>query len=157
MRKSAVMIIVAMLGSRIPLSAAQTLTPFTQKIQLGGDMRVDKMREQNLNVVKKAVEGIKKSLPQKIDAYTTIVNIENNGTKLIYTLMVDGGPKSDKTLREEGARRMAPVVRNGICQSARRFLQSGIDIGYRYLSKRTKKEILRVDVSEKDCEDVPGK
>ena len=130
---------------------AKEMKPFVPKMQLGGDLTVDRMREQNLNVVKKAVEGIGETLPQKVDAYTTLVGIDSNGTRLIYTFEVDGGPKSDETLRKEGETRMAPIVRQGICQSARRFLQAGIDIRYRYLSKASKEEILRVDVSEKDC------
>jgi len=130
---------------------AKEVKPFVPRMQLGGDLHVDRMREQNLNVVKKAVEGIGKTLPQKVDAYTTLVGIDSNGTRLIYTFEVDGGPKSDATLRQEGESRMAPIVRKGICQSAARFLQAGIDISYRYRSKATGKEILRVDVNEKDC------
>jgi hypothetical protein len=125
--------------------------PFKPRIQLGGDLHVDKMREQNLNVVKKAVEGIGETLPQKIDPYTTMVRIESNGTKLIYTLEVDAGPKSDEALRSEGEKRIAPVVKRGICKSAERFLKAGIDIAYRYLNKATGNEILRVEVTEKDC------
>ena len=125
--------------------------PLVPKMQLGGDLSVDKMREQNLHVVKKAVEGIRETLPQKVDDYTRMVQIDSNGTRLIYTFEVNAGPKSDETLKREGKERMAPVVRQGICQSARRFLQAGIDISYRYLSKASGNEILRVDVSEKDC------
>jgi len=127
------------------------MKPFVPKFQLGGDLTVDKMRAQNLNVVKKAVEGIGKTLPQKVDGFTTLERIESNGTRLIYTFVVDGGPKSDRALREEGRKRMAPVVEAGICQSAKRFLQSGIDISYRYLSKATGAKILQVDVSERNC------
>ena len=133
------------------MAAADEVKPFVPRMQLGGDLHVDKMRQQNLNVVKKAVEGIGKTLPQKVDAATTLERIESEGTRLIYTFVVDGGPKSDSALREEGKKRMAPIVKAGICQSSARFLQAGIDIRYRYLSKATGAEILRVDVNEKDC------
>ncbi len=143
---------IAMAGLMISVFAgAGETAPFVPRMQLGGDLHVDRMREQNLNVVKKAVEGIGKTLPQRVDAYTRLVGIDSNGTRLIYTFEVDGGPKSDATLRKEGETRMAPLVRKGICQSARRFLQAGISIRYRYLSKGTGKEILRVDVSENNC------
>jgi hypothetical protein len=133
------------------LSALENTRPFKPSLQLGGDLSVDRIRQQNLHVVKMAVEGIGKTLPQKVDEYTTMVGIESNGTRLIYTFEVDAGPKSDETLRKEGAERMAPIVRHGICKSAKRFLQAGIDISYRYRSKASKAEILRVDVTEKDC------
>ena len=153
------MIKVALLSIFMTLTimGSGSLKPFKPQMQLGGDLHVDKMREQNLNVVKKAVEGIGKTLPQKVDAYTTMVAIESNGTKLIYTLEVDAGPKSDNALRKEGRERIAPVVKKGICHSAKRFLQAGIDVAYRYLNKATGREILRVDVSEKDCQKLDVK
>jgi len=128
--------------------------PFTPQMQLGGDMNVDLLRKQNLQVVQKAVEGLRQTLPQKVDPYTTLVAVDSNGTKLIYTFEVNGGPKSDEALRKEGQERMAPRVKAGICQNAKRFLKAGISIRYRYLSKGSKAEILRVDVAEKDC---PGR
>jgi hypothetical protein len=131
--------------------AAAPTTPYKPSMQLGGDLNVQKMREQNLNVVRKAVEGMRETLPQKVDAYTTLVGVDSNGTTLIYTFEVDAGPKSDETLRKEGRERMAPVIKRGICRSAKRFLQAGITLSYRYLNKTGKHEILRVNVSQKDC------
>jgi len=125
--------------------------PFKPKIQTGEALPIEKIKEQNLNVVKKAVEGIGENLPEKVDKYTTLVGIDSNGTQLIYIFEVDGGMRSDEALREDGKKRMAPVVKDGICNSSKRFLQSDIDIQYRYLSKVTKNEILRVDVSLEDC------
>jgi len=141
-----------MVGCFGTLSAGEMDKPFVPRMQLGGDLHVDKMREQNLNIVKKAVEGIGKTLPQKVDNRTTLERIEGEGTRLIYTFVVDGAPKSDEALRKEGQTRMAPIVKAGICRSSARFLQAGIDLSYRYLSKATGAEILRVDVSKKDCQ-----
>jgi len=133
------------------LAWATSVKPFTPKMQIGGDLNVDLLRKQNLQVVQKAVEGLRQTLPQKVDPYTTLVAVDGNGTKLIYTFEVDGSPKSDEALRKEGQERMAPRVKAGICQNAKRFLKAGISIRYRYLSKRSKAEILRVDVAQKDC------
>ena len=130
---------------------ATNLKPFKPAIQLGGDLSVDKMRQQNLAVVKKAVEGLRENLPQKVDNYTTLVGVDSNGTQLIYTFEVNAGPKSDEALKREGVSRIAPRVRQGICRDSKRFLQAGIDISYRYRNAQTKGEILRVDVGEKDC------
>ncbi|ADV46386.1 hypothetical protein [Nitratifractor salsuginis] len=131
--------------------ASTSLTPYKSTMQLGGDLSVDRMRQQNLNVVRKAVEGMRETLPQKVDAYTTLVGVDSNGTRLIYTFEVDAGPKSDEALRKEGRERMAPVIKRGVCQNAKRFLQAGINISYRYLNKTGKNEILRVNVSKNDC------
>jgi len=132
-------------------SASASMQPFKPKIQLSGDLKIDKIKAQNLNVVKKAVEGIGKTLPQKVDAYTSMIGVDSNGTELIYTFEVDAGPKSDSTLREDGKKRMAPTVRKGICTNAKRFLESDITITYRYLNKATKNEILKVTMDKKKC------
>ncbi len=129
---------------------ADTLKKFTPQIQTSGDLSVDKMREQNLNVVKKAVEGLRKTLPQEVDKYTRFTAIDSNGTRLIYTFEVDAGPKSNDTLRKEGTK-MAPRIFLGICTSAERFLQADIDITYRYINKTDKEEILLVEVDKSKC------
>ena len=131
------------------------MEPFKPTLQMQKKLSIEKLKAQNLNVVQKAVEGIRPTLPQKVDDYTRIVAIDSNGTRLIYTYEVDGGSKSDEALRKEGRSRMAPVVKEGICQNSRRFLEADIDIRYRYISKRTKNEILRVDVSKNDCNRAP--
>jgi hypothetical protein len=130
------------------------LQPFKPAIQMGGDLTVDKMRAQNLNVVRKAVEGISKTLPQRVDSHTQMTAIDSNGTELIYRFEVEAGEKSDEVLRKEGEKRMAPVVKRGICRSAKRFLQSDITITYSYLNKATGHEILHVTVRKTDCDDV---
>lgn len=133
------------------LDANATVEPFHPNIQLNGDLKIDKMRAQNLNVVKKAVEGIRETLPQKVDAYTQMVAVDSKGTELIYTFEVNAGPKSDEALKVDGQKRMAPVIRQGICTDAKRFLQSDITITYRYLNKTTQNEILKVTMDKKAC------
>jgi len=129
-----------------------TMQPFNPTIQVNGDLKVDKMRIQNLNVVKKAVEGIRETLPQKVDAYTQMVGVDSNDMELIYTFEVDAGPKSDETLKKDGQTRMTPVIRKGICTDAKRFLQSDITITYLYLNKATQNEILKVTMDKKACD-----
>ncbi len=133
------------------LNANTTVKPFQRTIQVNGDLNIDKMRAQNLNVVKKAVEGISETLPQKVDTYTQMVSIDSNGTELIYTFEVDAGPKSDEALKKDGQTRMAPAIRKGICTDSKRFLQSDITITYRYLNKATQNEILKVTMNKIQC------
>jgi len=126
---------------------------FQPKLQIGSELSIDKLKEQNLNIVQKAVEGIRENLPQKVDAFTQIVAIDSNGTKLIYTFEVQSGPQSDEAMREKGIQ-MAPRIKKGICLSSKRFLQADISIRYRYVSSAGKSEILVVDVDKNSCEDI---
>ena len=142
--------------SMLMISASLYALPqekFQPKLQIGSELSIDKLREQNLNIVRKAVEGIGENLPQKVDEYTQIVAIDSNGTKLIYTFEVQSGPQSDEAMRQKGAR-MAPRIKEGICHSSKRFLQADISIRYRYISSATQKEILVVDVNKSRCEDI---
>jgi len=127
------------------------MTPFKQSIQLGGDLEIDKMRMQNLNIVKKAVEGINKTLPQRVDRLTQLTHLDSNGTRLIYTFEVDTKDRDINKLREDAKKNIAPRIKRGICKDSTRFLQAGIDIRYRYISQKSKRELLVVDVDEKSC------
>ncbi len=138
------------------LGGAQVTKPFNPQIQMGGDLSADKMREQNLNVVKKAVEGMRETLPQKVDDYTQLVAIDGNGTRLIYTFEVNTGAKSDETMRKEGAK-MAPRILEGICRSAERFMDADISLTYRYISSATRTEVLRVDADKSKCPKHPAR
>ena len=129
---------------------AAPMKKFNPQIQMGGDLSVDKLREQNLIVVKKAAEGIGETLPQRVDKFTKLTAIDANGTRLIYTFGVDAGPKSDETMRKEGAK-MAPRILQGICTSAKRFIQADISLTYRYINRATHSEILRVDADKSKC------
>lgn len=133
------------------ISSETIMQPFHPALQTGNAMPIDKMKVQNLHVVQKAVEGIGEHLPQQVDRYTVLTGIDGNGTRLIYTFEVDGGVRSDAALKEDGEKRMAPVIKRGICEGSKRFLQADISIRYRYLSKATRHEILRVDVNREDC------
>jgi len=129
---------------------AQVMKPFNPQIQTGGDLSIDKMREQNLIVVKKAAEGIRQSLPQKVDDFTKLIAIDSNGTRLTYTFEVNTGAKSDETMRKEGMK-MAPRILKGICHSAERFMEADILLTYRYVSSATRNEVLRVDADKSKC------
>ena len=133
------------------LSAGLDTTPFKPTLQLGGDLSIDRMREQNIHVVQKAVEGLNQNLPIEIDKSTKLVKVEGEGARLIYTFEIKTAPKSDKELIEEGRTKVAPRVKKGLCHSADRFLQAGIDITYIYKNSATGNTILELNVTKKDC------
>jgi len=49
---------------------------------------------------------------------------------------------------------MRSIVEAGICTSVKRFLDSGIEIVYRYLSKMSRREILRVEMNQEECRNL---
>ena len=116
----------------------------------GDETMAEKIRRQNIEVVKIAAESMNKKLPKRVDAYTRLLRIESRDEKLIYHFEVNAGPKSDEELKKRKASR-TPVVTQGICRSYARFLKSGITIVYRYISAATKKPLFDVTVSKKDC------
>jgi hypothetical protein len=115
------------------------------------DDMAEKIRQQNMEVVKHAAKSLSEELPKRVDRYTKLVAIDADGEKLVYTFEVDAGPKSDEQLVAEGKERMTRNVTRGLCQSSERFLKSGITIVYRYVSAATKKPLFDVTVSKKDC------
>jgi hypothetical protein len=110
----------------------------------------DKIRRQNIEVVKAAADSLNKELPKRVDAYTRLLKIEPKGERLIYHFEVNAGPKSDEELKKRKASRTR-VVTEGICSRYGRFLKSGIVIVYRYISAATKKPLFDVVVRKDDC------
>jgi hypothetical protein len=110
------------------------------------------MQKQNRNIVKLASEELSKSLPQKIDKYTTLKKIEGREETLFYTFEINTGAKSDEAVKKEDRTRMQKAVTNGICRSSKRFLDAHINIAYLYISAKSKNELFRFDVKRADCE-----
>jgi hypothetical protein len=111
----------------------------------------EKLKIQNMEVVKKAAEGLNETLPQKVDAYTRLVKLQPQGERLIYIYELNVTGKSDAQLAKEGKARMTTPVSRGICNSSKRFLDSGISITYRYTSAVSKQPLFDVNVSKEDC------
>jgi hypothetical protein len=109
------------------------------------------MQKQNRTIVKMASIELSKSLPQKIDPYTTLIKIEGKEEVLLYHFEINTGMKSDETVKNEDRKRMQHAVTNGICNSSQRFLEAGIKISYLYFSARSKAELFRFNVSKTDC------
>ena len=110
----------------------------------------EKIRQQNMEVVKAAAASMNETLPKRIDPYTRLLRIEADGERLVYDFEVDAGPRSDEELRKRQPARTR-IVREGVCSRSARFLQSGIVIVYRYISAATKKPLFDVVVRKEDC------
>ncbi len=111
----------------------------------------EKIKQQNINVVKAAAQGLSEKLPQQVDKYTSLIKIQANGAKLVYIYEINDPQKSDQEIAKIGKKKMETPVKRGICNSSKRFLESGIDISYVDTSARSKKELFHFDVSKKDC------
>ncbi len=115
------------------------------------ELPLEEMRKQNSEIVKLASEEISKTLPQKVDNYTTLMTVEGKDTTLTYTFEINTGAKSDDAVKKEDRGRMKKAVTTGICQSSKRFLDSDISISYLYISANSKAELFRFDVTQADC------
>ncbi len=118
---------------------------------MGANSLEDKIKVQNKEVIKAAVEGLSETLPQKVDKYTTLVKMTAKDERLIYTYAIDDPKLSDKEIALRGQKKMKAPVTRGICESSMRFLESGIAITYRYIGAKSKKELFSFDVQKKDC------
>ena len=115
------------------------------------DMPIKDMKSQNKRLIKMVVAEISNSLPQVVDKYTKFTKISNKDLTLIYTFEIDTGDKDDDDVIKQSEDRMRKVVKNGICQSSKRFLYSDINISYVYTSAKTKTKLFQIDVTKKDC------
>lgn len=116
-----------------------------------GELPTKEMKSQNKEVVRMAVEEIKSTLPQVVDKYTSFTDINNEGLTLVYTFEINTGAKSDKAVIKDSKDRMQKVIKKGICQSSKRFLNSQINISYTYINAITKAPLYRFDITQKDC------
>jgi len=115
------------------------------------EMSTDAMEKQKTKIVKLASEEISKTLPQKIDNYTTLQRVEGKDNQLIYVYEINTGSKSDETVRKEDKSRMKEAVTYGICRSSKRFLDAQIDIVYLYTSATSKSKLFEFVVKQEDC------
>ncbi len=109
------------------------------------------MKKQNQEIARLTAKSISKDLPTVIDKYTTLTKVISDNTTLIWTFEINTGAKSDKTVRAEDHSRMKKAVTEGICQSSNKFLTAGINTSYIYISAKSKAELFRFDISQKDC------
>ena len=129
-------------------------THATDIIKEGQEYPVEKIREQNQKIIKMVVEEISKSLPQKVDKYTSMTKIEDKNTTLIYTFEIKTEPKSDETVRKEDKPRMEKAITKGVCQSSKRFLEAGITLNYTYLNASTKNELFTFSMNHEKCKEL---
>ena len=115
------------------------------------ELPVNEMIKQNRKIVKLASEEISKTLPQKVDKYTTLLKVEGQDTTLVYIFEINTGAKSDDTVRSEDRTRMQKAVTSGICRSSKRFLDAEINITYLYKSAASKEKLFQFNIGKDDC------
>jgi len=114
---------------------------------------LDKFREQNSKIIKMVVSEISKSLPQKVDKYTTMINIRDENLTLIYTFEINTGSKSDKAVIKEDKPRMQKAITKGVCQTSKKFLDADISLAYEYKSATTNKELFTFLITKDKCKE----
>jgi len=114
----------------------------------------DKFKEQNSQIIKMVVSEISKSLPQKVDKYTTMTTIRDENLTLIYTFEINTGSKSDEAVIKEDKPRMQKAVTKGLCQTSKKFLDADISLAYEYKSATTKKELFTFLITKERCKEI---
>lgn len=135
---------------------ANIVTPIKNTLSKTEDPTVQQnadaqLKIQNKQIIKLVVKEIEKTLPQKIDSYTTFTSIKAEDLTLVSTYEINTGAKSDEAVRRDDKERMGSFVVEGICQSSKRFLQGDINVTYVYISKNTQAELFRFEVTPKNC------
>jgi hypothetical protein len=125
----------------------------TDVIKEGQEYPIEKIREQNKQIIKMVVEEISKTLPQKVDQYTAMTKVRDENLTLIYTFEINTGAKSDEAVQKEDKDRMKKAVTKGVCQSSKRFIEAGVSLKYEYLSATSKKELFTFQMNEHICKE----
>ncbi len=134
------------------LLLALSISLFAQDLKIRTDtFPASEMKAQNVTVAEMSAEALSKDLPHKIDKYTTLQTITNKEANLIYTFFINNSSKSDEAIKKEDKSRMEKAITVGVCQSAKRLLEAKINITYIYSSAKTKAELFRFNISQKDC------
>jgi hypothetical protein len=115
------------------------------------EMPTTELIKQNRQIVKLASEEISKSLPQKVDNYTTMTKVEAKENTMVYIFEINTGAKSDETVKKEDHSRMEKAITKGICKTQQRFLDAEINISYLYKSATSKAVLFQFDVNKNDC------
>lgn len=136
----------------ILLLLALSISLFSSEIKTKtGEFPAKEMKKQNLEITKLTAQSLSKDLPTVVDQYTTLTKVINKDTTLVWTFEINTGAKSDESVRAEDHSRMKKAVTEGVCQSSSKFLEAGINTSYIYVSAKTKAELFRFDISQKDC------
>jgi len=137
---------------KLLLTLLITLELFASQMQMQNrNISTKDMKTQNKEIAKLAAQEINKSLPQKIDKYTTLKRVESKNSTIIYIFELNIAPKADETIIKEDHNRMKEAVTRGTCATSQRFLQADITLQYIYTSATTKKELFRFNINQKSC------
>jgi len=136
----------------ILLLLALSISLFSSDIKTKtGEFPAKEMKKQNVEIAALTAASLSKDLPQKIDKYTTLTKVVSEKTTVIWTFEINTGAKSDESVRSNDHSRMQKAVTKGICQSSSKFLEAGINISYIYISAKSKANLFRFNISQKDC------
>jgi len=115
------------------------------------DVSPAQLEKQNKQIVQLVANEESKTLPQKIDKYTTATSVVANNTSLIYTFEINTGAKSDEAIIKEDHSRMEKAIIRGVCKRSRRFMNAKISKIYIYKSAISKKELFKIVVDQAKC------
>jgi hypothetical protein len=111
----------------------------------------EQYKKQKTEIASMVAKEISSTLPQKVDKYTTLVDVKNENSTLVYTFEINSGAKSDEAIIKEDHSRMQRAITEGVCQSSSKFLEAGINTRYIYIGAKTKKRLFVFDITQDKC------
>ncbi|WP_151899393.1 hypothetical protein MLC35_10655 [Sulfurimonas sp. NW7] len=143
--------IAILFGVLFQFAIAQTPELDTQEFPL------EELKKQNIQIAALAAKEMSKTLPQKVDRYTTVTSIINDKNTLVYTFVIDTGKKSDATVQKEDHSRMQKAITTGVCKTSEKFLLAGIDTLYVYKSEKTGRVLFRFKITQEKCPNLTSR
>ncbi len=136
----------------ILLSLLLSSTIFAAETQIQNrELSTKDMKTQNKRIIELTAKELSKTLPQKIDKFTTLMAVKADNTNLIYIYELNIAPKSDATVKSEDHSRMKQAITIGTCKGSQRFLEAGITVRYIYNSSYSKKELFQFNIKQENC------
>ncbi len=120
------------------------------------DVSPAQLQKQNTQITELAAAQISKDLPQVINKYTTITDIQAIGAKLIYIYEIKTGAKSDKEVMAEDRTKWEKLYIANVCKRSKRFLDAQVHLSYVYNSEKTKVKLFQFDVTQAKCFKLNG-
>ena len=137
---------------KLSLTILTSILIFASDVQIQNrEISPKDMKSQNKIITKLAAQEINKSLPQKIDKYTTLITVKAEDSTLVYIFELNITPKTDEAVKKEDHARMKEAVTRGTCISSKKFLEADISLRYIYSSAISKKELFQFNINQESC------
>ncbi|MEA1914489.1 MAG: hypothetical protein U9N30_04140 [Campylobacterota bacterium] len=115
------------------------------------DVSPEQLAKQNKQIIQMVAQELMKTIPQKINKYTSIVDVKAVESNLIYSYEINTGAKSDEAVMAEDRTNWEAAFIENECKRSQRFLDAQVKISHVYNSEKTKVKLFQFDVTQAKC------